>query len=121
MKYLKRFESKDKLFTDISTLEWNELTKNLVEFDDKEFDEISNYLKIYECELNKREYEIRCNIINKPKYPSEILIYKLNDEWYLVRLLDSKPTLDQRRIEIKYYYYKCDQWDGLMNLLDTKI
>ena len=53
----------------------------------------------------------------------EIEIYRLEDEWYMVRTEYKGVNTDLSsgtlyREEIKYY--KCDQWEGLMKLLEDK-
>ena len=59
-----------------------------------------------------------------------IKVYKYEDEWFYVALLDIKEFLRTKKTENKYYekiytdlfttYYKCDQLEGLLHFIEEK-
>ena len=49
---------------------------------------------------------------DKPEYLLEFEIYEMSDEWFVVCILNIET--------FAYTYYKCDQWDGVIQLLKDK-
>jgi len=96
-------------------------------FTNKEFDEIeklalslntSDYLVIdfdKECEPHS-EIVISDKIGAKLKEYDLFRIFKCKDEWYYVR---QERTLTNSTF-LTSFFYKCDQWEGLINLLKDK-
>ncbi len=99
MKYLKKiFEDNNEFYLEIDSNEYYKLLKNFEPFSSLEINRILLlFPKIKKCNngtLIKIEYD---NIIN---------IYKLDDEYYLVKFIKQNTN-----------HYKCDQLEGLMKLL----
>jgi hypothetical protein len=53
-------------------------------------------------------------------HPNDIFICRKDDEWYLVRIEFHLTGHRYRGTRQEYGYYKCDQWDGLLELLKDK-
>lgn len=124
MKHIKLFEGHDKSYWRISHDEYKKdmgytsesiihfptLRNRSEEFTTKEIDyfktEYPNSIIDYQLGFNK-EVGIRSTIIFKPELSSVVvsIITKFKDEWYYVRKND--------------ICYKCDQFDGLINLLEA--
>lgn len=68
-------------------------------------DYISRDYKLYSCVIN--------NMINMPSNKLFVTIIKNNDDWYLVEESFYDTDIDK----MVYSYYKCDQFEGLMQYL----
>jgi hypothetical protein len=126
MKYLKCFESYDKLpnsefYHQISQSEFEfEETKSYAEWSDSELNIISKLVgkpddKSEEENLHKGHQSFQS--IKAFTFNSKHIkfITKLKDEWFMV-MVDSgiKGTRRANRMD----YYKCDQFDGLVKLIE---
>jgi hypothetical protein len=61
----------------------------------------------------KNQSERSKMVDSNPGYFIEFEIYEMSDEWFVVCLFDYANKGDE-------YYYKCDQWDGVIQLLKDK-
>jgi hypothetical protein len=135
MIHLKKFNesSNDEYFTEISEQEWAKLWIEItqhgpnrsltIEIPEREADIILDYLR-----KKKEEGKIK-NIWHRPYTASwvktieanfvggrtDILIELVEDEWYLVKFNDGMGLW---RVD---KFYKCDQLEGLLKFLDTKL
>jgi len=102
MKYIKLFEDLTDKYHDVSNL--RDIDISPIEFSDKE----GNLLKIGFSKSSPICYTL-IDIDNG----TELNVWKVDDEWYYVGYY--------RRYEIAQdRLYKCDQWDGLMDCLETE-
>ena len=112
MKHIKKFnESDSNFYTKISFEEYTTSDDELEAFDDVEID----FLNTMGFEKRRKHSD---GFVTKRKYndfpPFSIftMIKKAKDEWYYVCYDSStEPTT----------YYKCDQWEGLKELLEKLI
>ena len=127
MKYIKLYEGYIG-YTEISDIEWSKYTGYYhgIDKDDKEesdftLTEISylrdnikdKYSGVIDYEFTSPKVFKYSSIHIKSFFADlDILLDKYNDEWYLVRFI--------RRVGDRFTYYKCDQWDGMLNLLKDK-
>ena len=122
MKYVKLFESFSDFYEEISMSSFLELYKERIIFSSSEIDIIS---KISEINGMKFKRPIPMNSSDGLLMKStsvrddscsitDICIYKLPDEWFIVRLV-----IDRQYVNGPYIYpwYKCDQIEGLQKLL----
>lgn len=73
--------------------------------------EINNLKKIFtDCTIFINNYYNYCSV-DPPYKTHEINV--LPDEWYVVSAIVRVNKIDNDNIK----YYKCDQWDGLIELL----
>lgn len=116
MKYLKSYnESTSVLYTEIPENEYDELqyVGVTIEFYNSELDKIRESLK------SKRFLEINKGLLGcidiqyHDETRNEVYISKHEDEWYIVWHLRGKYSPK------KSTHYKCDQIEGLVNLLTT--
>ena len=124
MKYIKlptEWESQKRLFEDLDTYGYEEIPMG-------EFYAINNTTRCHKFELFpftekdlKKLYSLKTNLskhlINKSCFylvkteiNIDIMIYASNDEWYYI-------DKDRCYGENRHTYYKCDQFDGLLNCL----
>lgn len=126
MKYLKLYESyKSNLFFEIDLGSFNQCNERIVDFDHKMVLEITQMLKsnqfetinYYGNKVGTRQIEaskpqsqfIRNNFNEFAKI--ELQIFYIQDEWFLVRVRQwGKGDLDT--------HYKCDQLEGLQELIN---
>ena len=123
MKYLKLFnESEENEY--YHGISWEDYIDHFdfETFDNKEFDEISTlaYLNKSSDDM-KVEFDEDCEprseiVISSKNGNQSINIFKRVDEWYYVKY----STFDNRGVK-SIYFYKCDQFEGLINLLKEKI
>ena len=127
MKYLKSFESLGSLqyevITDGEFVEWDKL------IDFSHMDKISNLLKDFDIQFSNlsktsdRDFpsvdfaSFTFNI--ELEYPLKIYlhIYEIEDEWFIVKL---SAYGDYALKSMRPTMYKCDQWDGVVQLLKDK-
>ncbi len=151
MKHLKPFnESKKSSYWEIGHNEyhiiydaWDSIQNHMLdEFSDTEVVEISNLISNNEkasrvVEFEEQEWENGCVSLNQSIFSEKlkmevnmvsITIYKLKDEWFNVSLEDYRQLHFRKGGrylnpgEVKTcWYYKCDQFDGLMDLLSDEI
>jgi hypothetical protein len=112
---------------------------NTFSFNEKEIDDIKSSIKspLQVYVLNKNEWIYIFQYMNREEFdkPRERTghwaavynrwgISKLDDEWYLVEgyinWVDSEKGRSGGVMEAISYYYKCDQFEGLMELLKDK-
>lgn len=111
MRFINLFENFSDKYQKTSRFDTNSLRKlGLVSFNKKEVFEIYRVLeKSKTCfgklDLNYSADNTELFIYCKDYYLGSI--YKSNDEWYYVY--------------INWEYYKCDQLDGLLELLETEL
>ena len=120
MKYLKLFEgfyieSIDNIYYEIDarTFYSEVMDRDPVSFSTKEEILIR---RIFDPVMYKMYNGVRGSLIFEG-IDDNISIYKVNDEWFYV-VIEQDPAADY--IEIPDSYYKCDQFDGLIELL-TKL
>lgn len=108
-------------FTDVEILELSSLiskspeVSNVVEFDDSMSEEgfIHLYQNMHSLRINQEVGSV-----------IDIIIYKLKDEWFYVCVQDYRDIHTTAYLPIpKAYikYFKCDQFDGLLDLLKAEI
>ena len=97
-------------------------------YTDKEFNKINSIIPtknlINDVKLLNHEEEgvsVYFNIIldgdiDHILHYRKVWIFKLDDEWYLVKVFDAK-----RKGRCDFIYYKCDQFYGLKNLIKDEI
>ena len=110
MKYLKLFEARKYDTIELSQDEYDEYGDDIsVRFTDKEVEDLRKLFAIKGIGINLfgDSHKIVASK-SRPPYYLFFVIEKLEDEWYLVYKDDSK-------------YYKCDQFDGLKELLSEYI
>lgn len=116
MKYLKSYnESASLLYTEIHEVEYDELqyVGVTIEFYNRELDKIRESLKEKRfLEINKGLPGV-IDIQYQDETRHEVYVSKHEDEWYIVWHLRGKYTPKEST------YYKCDQIEGLVNLLST--
>ena len=124
MLYLKYFESNIS-YQEIQQFQYNEVLPfaefnddikigdnvNALKFTPKEYSIIDDHVKKYGCESVTNAYTL---YILRDTY-TEMIIHKLSDEWFYV-IYD--PNIKNAMLD---KYYKCDQIDGLLQLLDDKL
>ena len=116
MKHIKKFnESNSDYYFEISKNEYREIEvdpNNQVEFDSNEKELLSTMG--YELFRNLRWYEeesMESEEAYLSKNHTRIEIKKIWDDWYVVSYWSLSNVL--------YKYYKCDQWEGLLKLLEV--
>ena len=129
MKYLKLFESHHEYYQEISFDQWpsGEVLETPERFTEEEFQKIahifnitvkgnkgyggkdagSHLWSIYNITRKYNKAVPHVHIILQDKYTYDLYIYKTPDEWYYV----------ERISVIQDKYYKCDQFDGLLEFL----
>ena len=103
---IKLFEEYNEYYTETSRREFCDAT--ILEFTPEEIKYLSQLYKTI-------NFFYRESIYRKNKWPKDdiiISIYKLKDEWYI---LSVEPETHQ---SYSAKYYKCDQMEGLVKLLD---
>jgi hypothetical protein len=141
MKYIKLFEDYHNTYHEITLDEYNlllwgeetgdededtEIAKETIEkkwedFTDREIENINkvgfHFIKnTTEYIKPKLDYKFFPNLRlkNPTTYVSNLIIFKLKDEWYIVFRLD----YDSKENHWKKSMYKCDQFDGLIDCLE---
>lgn len=137
MKWIKLFESYDKGYEVIQSPEFNNIFNDIIRKSDNDFFNTKEIKGIKEIIEPENKFDLRDSIIyitNNIKIPipkdresdvyfgaaadraertRKIGIYKLKDEWYLV----FKETKNDPTPGRQYEYYKCDQFDDLLNCI----
>lgn len=114
MKYIKLFESHEKVFesnekfyVSINMEAYNELKEMSIPVK-RTYERLVNIFPSYEIIIkNDRDYLLIKR--ESPISSRKIFIYALKDEWYSLAV-----SFDLEQFE---EYYKCDQWDGLLDCL----
>lgn len=115
MKHLKKFEGlSDPYYVEIPYKQYSHDTKKDSDFlTTREIDFLTGKIK---SDLETKPLNSYF-IIDNPKTDqgdfNQILIGKMDDGWYLVRV-------EFNRTHQIYGYYKCDQWEGLVGFLKDK-
>ena len=119
MKYIKLFESHDNLYVGVDRVEYLEVICGELEIISAlEYNYLnSNVSHKYINYLNRKTcIEISTDVMG---YGKLYLINKTNDDWWYVNE-QIFPSKDEPRAANKYFYYKCDQWDGLLKFLNDR-
>ena len=118
----------EKFYIEISKNEYNNFLLDNESKEKFEKDKIE-YLKEY-CNKNKIQfpYHIQYSMkdndykskdvyyrISIDKNENKLTIYSAKDDWYICEYTQKEPFKGYGDIK---FYYKCDQWDGLMQLID---
>jgi hypothetical protein len=120
MKYLKLFEGDgNEYYTEITFIEWKELVSDPV---DNRLDIVNDFHKLL---VTKKGFHVEMNlghdrrdiwgIIHKGHNGTtkwNFSICKIDDDWYLYS--------ERRNYRGVYTHYKCDQWEGLLELLKDR-
>ena len=124
MTHIRMYEEYDegvsnKYYTQIPFIEWKELVSDPV---DNRLDIVNEFRKLYFGEMG---YHVEKNlgddrrsiwgIVHKGSSGTtkwEYSICKIDDDWYLYS--------ERRSYRGVYEHYKCDQWEGLLELLKDK-
>jgi len=118
MRHIKLFEGfSDPLYDEISYVEYSiEMNKNLNDsFTHTQCKFLEKNIKsIYKTKVVRHIFTatVPSSEVDKD-HPNDIFICRKDDEWYLVRI-------EFHLTRQEYGYYKCDQWDGLLELLKDK-
>ena len=117
----------EELYNKISNDEYWKLSKISIEIGSKEFYSVNRKIKTecdkiidVTCEV-KREFDqpikgsIVANIRNFRYHANNIEIFKIPDEYYVLRLVTHKLNIRFWRI----LQFKCDQFDGLMKCIEN--
>ena len=119
MKYIKEYSNT--YYYETSSQEFENLVypNKSIDFIQTEIDEI---IKIYQpITINKDQFGVRGHIsIFAPNTKikgggTDIEIFKIPDEWYMVQ------SINDIRLHSILCYYKCDQLEGLLYLLEELI
>ena len=119
MKYLKLFEGDGNEYqTEITFIEWKELVSDPV---DKSLDIVDDFNKL----VTKKGFHVEMNLSTDKRSIWGIIhkglngttgwdfsICKIDDDWYLYSEI--------RNYREVYEHYKCDQWEGLLELLKDR-
>lgn len=114
MRYLKRFnESNSEEYYQVIPHEDYFDHFDWEPFDNKEFDKISELSYLNKSGDMKVEFDEDCEprseiVISSKNGNQSIHIFKCTDEWYYVKYSAFDNSID---------FYKCDQFEGLINLL----
>lgn len=112
MKHLKLFEGYlDNYYSEITEDEYHS------------YSNISNFVSMeqkYIDKLSKLNFKIDKVGMFKISDNTDIHIYPLEDEYFLVAAAFLVATAVKGSKKYKYCYYKCDQFEGLMKLLKDK-
>ena len=125
MKYIKLFESYNNYFFEIDRDQYDKLLNKKEEFDELLLQKLYKEILDEEWIKSKMDEEFTWNTFGeeftleepvidertgKNKVKSIIQVYKLNDEWYLTAMHRSSWISN---------YYKCDQVDGVIELINN--
>ena len=116
MKYIKLhtewekvFESNEKLYVSINRNAYNELKEMCIPVK-RTYERLVNIFPSYEI-IIKNDRDFLLIKRESPISSRKIFIYALEDEWYSLAV---GFDLEHQTFE---EYYKCDQWDGLLDCL----
>ena len=106
---IKLFEEYDnEFYAQISRDEYDDMYNDVVDFDKSDIKTLLNlYPKYLSVDIDSFSLILRVNTNRKNKYLFGS-IYRLPDEWYVVQV----------RINYHKVYYKCDQQQGVIKLLE---
>jgi|688.fasta_scaffold51706_2 hypothetical protein len=122
MKYLKLFEGDgNEYYTKIPFIEWKELVSPVDQQCNKSLDIVDDFNKL----VTKKGFHVEMNLSTDRRSIWGIIhkghngttkwnfsICKIDDDWYLYS--------ERRNYRGVYTHYKCDQWEGLLELLKDK-
>lgn len=139
MRHLKTFESKSNTFEETSHEEYYSslygdgysesdvdeevafVNKNWIDFTEKDVDKIKELYKVAKIVVTSYDADdddcIPKNTIVIDLRGKLIEIIKFTDEWFYVELWHSNPSTIPGPPSPQRRYYKCDQWEGLMDCL----
>ena len=128
MKYLKSFESLDSPQYEIIEYEqftnefhklinfscMDKMLKLLKPFDiDRDYEVPTFYNGLW---VTRGSFTFKITFHKNETEDVDMDIYEMNDEWFFVRL-DPRSSRTESQFSV---YYKCDQWDGVVQLLKDK-
>jgi hypothetical protein len=115
MKYLKLFENNE-FYTEIDMDNfYDKLLIPCEKFTTNEIFKIEQLLDIigsFNTHIKNNNVLLFCGYNNRNRNRINLNVAKCEDEWFLVCC-----HTDDNRKNDNYFYYKCDQWDGLMKCL----
>ena len=133
MKYLKLFEDLNDFYSTIDYQEYNRMLSIFLpeKFSKYEIDKIKHILKIWEERKEVSELEVAsfgdiCGFDFGGKILGhEIEIRKIRDGWYLLNSIprDAYTFANRNKRSIESYrkFYKCDQFDGVLQYLKNEL
>ena len=121
MKWIKLFEAFDnEYYQEISEEEYED--GHGVSFEQKYYDKLESFLNEPDV-LSYKDMTNGADVFDgvyfqrggMGSFSPYVTIYQDDDEWFYVRINDA----DEENYKVNYYY-KCDQFDGLIKLLKFK-
>lgn len=123
MRYLRIFEGFDKsdYYTDIDSVTYYELISDTINMTNKDIEIITKDIK-YEWDEDivgriPGVKDIRSKVLVIFPESGSLTINKLDDDWFIVRISSIRDVNNRRLI---YNHYKCDHFEGLIELLIDK-